>query len=71
MAIGMVEDGTFGNESFYLDLDNGMGMLQTQYIPADVWTELETAKAGVLDGTIEVPLTTSSKEVKALINSGR
>jgi len=70
-AIGWVEDGTFGQKSFYLDLDNGMGMLQTQYIPADVWTEIETAKAGVLDGSIEVPLTTSSKEVKALINSGK
>jgi len=67
MAIGMVEDGTFGEKIFYLDLDNGMGMLQTEYIPDDVWTAIEEAKAGILDGSIEVPLTTSSKEVKALI----
>jgi simple sugar transport system substrate-binding protein len=70
-AIAMVEDGTFGQESFYLDLDNGMGLLQTDKIPADVWSEIETAKAGVLDGSIEVPLATSSKEVKALINAGQ
>jgi len=71
MAIGMVEDGTFGEESFYLDLDNGMGMLQTDKIPSDVWSEIETAKAGILDGSIDVPLATSSKEVKAQIDSGQ
>lgn len=70
MAIEMVENGTFGEESFYLDLDNGMGLLKTDHIPDDVWAEVETAKAGVLDGTIEVPLTVSGKEVKALIAEG-
>lgn len=66
-AIMRVEEGTFGQESFYLDLDNGMGLLKTDHIPDDVWAEIETAKVGVLDGAIEVPLTTNSKEVKALI----
>ena len=70
-ALNEFEAGTMGVASYFLDLDNGMGMLQTQYIPADVWTEIETAKAGVLDGSIEVPVTTSSKEVKALIDSGK
>jgi basic membrane protein A len=70
-AIKDLEAGTFGQKSFYLGLDNGMGLLQTQLIPADVWTEIETAKTGVLDGSITVPLTTSSKEVKALIKSGK
>ena len=70
-ALNGFEAGTMGVASYFLDLDNGMGMLQTQYIPADVWTEIETAKAGVLDGSIEVPVTTSSKEVKALIDSGK
>ncbi len=46
-----------GEASFFLDLDNGMGLLQTQYIPADVWTAIETAKQGVMDGSISVPTT--------------
>jgi simple sugar transport system substrate-binding protein len=69
-AIGRVSDGTFGSESFYLDLDNGMHLLQTPHIPDDVWAEVETAKAGVMDGSIDVPTLSSSKEVKALISSG-
>ncbi len=69
-AIAQVENGTFGTASFYLDLDNGMGLLQTAHIPDDVWAEIETAKAGVMDGSIEVPTLSSSKEVKALISSG-
>ncbi len=69
-AIGMVEAGTFGEKSFYLDLDNGMQLLQTEYIPDDVWTEIETAKQAIIDGSVEAPTLTSSKEVKALINSG-
>ena len=43
---GRSQDGTFGQKSFYLDLDNGMGLLQTQYIPADVWTQGRDREAG-------------------------
>jgi basic membrane protein A len=70
-AIKDLEAGTFGQKSFYLGLDNGMGMLQTQNIPADVWSAVDTAKQGVIDGTITVPKLTTSKEVKALIASGK
>ncbi len=70
-AIAQIQDGTFGQKSYFLNLDNGMGMLQTQYIPADVWSKIETAKQGVLDGSIKVPLTTKSSQVKALIASGK
>ncbi|HJW75582.1 MAG TPA: BMP family ABC transporter substrate-binding protein [Thermoleophilia bacterium] len=69
-AIAQIQDGTFGTASYYLNLDNGMGLLQTQYIPDDVWTQIETAKAGILDGSIEVPIKTNSKQVKALIAAG-
>ncbi|MBE3073972.1 MAG: BMP family ABC transporter substrate-binding protein, partial [Actinobacteria bacterium] len=53
--------------SYYLGLDNGMGLLQTQHIPTDVWSAIETAKQCVIDGSITVPTLTSSKQVKALI----
>ena len=41
-----VQNGTFGQKSIYLDLNNGLGLLQTDLIPADVWTKVEAAKAG-------------------------
>jgi basic membrane protein A len=66
-----LQNGTFGQKSIYLDLNNGLGLLQTDLIPADVWTKIETAKAGIMDGSIKVPLTTSAKEVKAMIASGK
>ena len=66
-ALTDFEAGTMGEASYFLDLDNGMGMLQTQYIPADVWAEIETAKQGVMDGSISVPTLTTSKEVKSAI----
>ena len=69
--IKQIQDGTFGQKSFYLDLDNGMGLLQTDLIPADVWSKIETAKQGVMDGSIQVPLTTNSKQVKTMIASGQ
>jgi basic membrane protein A len=66
-----LENGTFGQKSIYLDLNNGLGLLKTELIPADVWSKVETAKQGIEDGSISVPLTTSSKEVKAMIASGQ
>jgi basic membrane protein A and related proteins len=69
--INDVQNGTFGQKSIYLDLDNGLGLLQTQYIPADVWSKIETAKQGIIDGSITVPLTTNMKEVKAMIAAGQ
>ena len=66
-ALTDFEAGKMGAASYYLDLDNGMGMLQTQYIPSDVWAEIETAKQGVMDGSIPVPTLTTSKEVKSAI----
>lgn len=66
-----VQNGTFGQKSIYLDLNNGLGLLKTDLIPADVWSKVETAKQGVIDGSIKVPLTTSAKEVKAMIAAGQ
>ena len=57
--------------SIYLDLDNGLGLLQTSLIPSDVWSQIETAKSGIMDGSIQVPVVTSAKDVKAMIASGQ
>jgi simple sugar transport system substrate-binding protein len=69
-ALTEFEGGTMGTASYFLDLDNGMGLLQTEYIPDDVWSAIEESKAGVMDGSIEVPVLTTGKEVKDLISSG-
>lgn len=69
-ALTDFEAGTMGTASYFLDLDNGMGLLQTQYIPSDVWTAVEEAKAAVMDGTVDVPVLTTGKEVKDAIASG-
>jgi basic membrane protein A and related proteins len=66
-ALTDLEAGTMGKASFYLGLDNGMGLLKTKYIPANVWTAVETARQGVLDGSITVPTLTTSKQIKSLI----
>jgi len=70
-ALKQYEAGTMGTESYYLDLDNGMGLLHTRHIPAGVWAAVEKAKAGILNGSIEVPLTTTGTQVKDLIVSGK
>ncbi len=69
--IQAVQNGTFGQKSVYLDLNNGLGLLQTDLIPADVWSKVETAKQAIIDGSIQVPLTTNMKQVKKMIASGQ
>lgn len=69
-AVDELEAGTFGTASYYLDLDNGMGLLRTPHIPDDVWASVEQARAGVMDGSIAVPTLTTGREVKDLIAAG-
>jgi len=68
-AVQALNDGTFGEEIIYIDLENnGIGLLQTEYIPEDVWAEIEAAKEAIIAGEIEVPITTSKAEVEDIIN---
>jgi simple sugar transport system substrate-binding protein len=68
-AVNDINTGTFGQQNYELNLANGgISLLQTKNIPADAWTAAETAKAGIIDGSIEVPLTATADDVKALIN---
>jgi basic membrane protein A and related proteins len=71
LAIKQVENGTFGTATYWLGTDNGISLLQTKYIPASVWTETQTAAKGIADGSIQVPLTKTTKEVKAYLKSGQ
>lgn len=69
-AIEAVNDGTFGEEVFTLNLANeGISLLKTDKIPEDAWRAVEEARAGILDGSIEVPLTARKGEVEALLDS--
>jgi simple sugar transport system substrate-binding protein len=69
-AIQQVEDGTFGRETLDLGLDNGISLLRTEWVPDDVWAEMEAARAAIGDGTIEVPLTATESDVQDLLKSG-
>lgn len=67
-ALDQLNAGTFGSEIYYLDVDNGgMDLLQTPYLTAEVMADVETAKKGIIDGSIEVVETTSKADVEAMI----
>ncbi len=66
-ALADIAAGTFGNQGYDLNVSNGISLLKTQYIPDDVWAEIETAQAGIADGSIEIPLTPTLDDVNALI----
>jgi simple sugar transport system substrate-binding protein len=67
-ALEDIQDGTFGDEGYDLNVENGgMSLLQTDHIPDDVWAEVEDAKEGIIDGSVEVPVTATKEELDALI----
>jgi len=66
-ALADLNAGTFGNQGYDLNVSNGLSLLQTPNIPADVWAEIETAAGGIADGSIEIPLTPTLDDVNALI----
>lgn len=69
MAVEDVNDGTFGEEGYTLDLRNGgISLLRTELGDAEAWRAVEEARAGIEDGSIEVPLTPRKDEVEALLD---
>jgi len=68
LAIKQVEQGAFGSETYWLNTENGIGLLRTQWIPGDVWAAVEEAAAGIAAGDIDVPLTATGAEVKDFLN---
>jgi basic membrane protein A len=68
-AVEDVNDGTFGESGYELDLANGgISLLRTDKAPAAAWRAVDTARAGIEDGSIEVPLTPRKNEVEALLD---
>jgi simple sugar transport system substrate-binding protein len=67
-AIGDVNNGTFGEKGYNLDLKNGgISLLRTTYIPTDVWAKVGKAKAGIVSGAIKVPDASKKGDVDKLI----
>ena len=67
-GIAGIDAGTFGNKGFTLDLANGgISLLQTPNITPEAWAAVETAKAGILDGSITIPVAHSQADITALL----
>ncbi len=67
-AIADINGGTFGNQGYTLDVNNGgISLLQTKNITSDEWTAVQTALQGINDGSIQVPLTPTQADVDALV----
>jgi simple sugar transport system substrate-binding protein len=67
-AIADLGEGTFGEEGYELDLENGgISLLQTDQIDDQTWEEIEGIKEDIIAGDVEVPLTETKADVEALI----
>ncbi len=67
-AIADINAGTFGNQGYTLDVNNGgISLLQTKFISSDEWAAVSAALQGIKDGTIQVPLTPTQADVDALV----
>ncbi|MEZ5666536.1 MAG: BMP family protein [Alphaproteobacteria bacterium] len=69
----MVEDlraDTFGTKSYTIQLaDDSVQLLQTDHIPADVWTAVMQIRDQIIDGTVTVDLITDAQAVRDLMTS--
>jgi basic membrane protein A len=68
-AIADIEAGTFGTQSYELNLSNGISLLQTDHIPEDVWADLQELQTQIEDGSVEVPEVTSEDQFSQLLES--
>jgi basic membrane protein A and related proteins len=70
-AIADIGEGTFGEEGYELDLENGgISLLQTDLIDDETWSEIEDIEQQIIDGEIDVPLTEEKSQVEDLIAQG-
>ncbi|MGH2963626.1 MAG: putative B6 ABC transporter substrate-binding protein [Solirubrobacterales bacterium] len=70
-AIEDIGAGTFGEQGYELDLENGgISLLQTDQIDDETWSEIEDIEQQIIDGEIEVPLTEEKSQVEDLIRQG-
>jgi basic membrane protein A and related proteins len=70
-AIADIGEGTFGEQGYELDLENGgISLLQTDLIDDETWQEIEDIEQQIIDGEIKVPLTEEKSQVEDLIAQG-
>ena len=70
-AINDVEAGTFGSTNYDLNLaTGGISLLQTSNISAELWSEIQTAKDGIVDGSISVPSADTRADAELLLGCG-
>lgn len=68
-AVAEMTAGTYGGSVGYLDLQNGgIGLLESERIPADVWAAVESAEKGIIDESIQVPVIYEKSDLEALID---
>jgi simple sugar transport system substrate-binding protein len=70
-AIADIGEGTFGEQGYELDLENGgISLLQTEHIDDETWNEIQDIRDQIIEGEIEVPLTETQGDVERLIQQG-
>lgn len=70
-AVNDIKNGTYGTHGYNLDLANGgISLLKTSYIPADVWSQIQSAQQQIISGQLKVPVATTLNQVKALVAAG-
>ena len=63
-----VENGSFGSNTYALNLEDGsQRLLKSEHIPEDVWAEIEAVKAGIIAGDIEVEMVLEPAATRALM----
>jgi basic membrane protein A and related proteins len=70
-AIEDLGNGTFGEQGYELDLENGgISLLQTDLIDNQTWNEIQDIREQIIAGDIKVPLTEEQAQVENLIQQG-
>lgn len=69
-AIKDIEAGTFGTKTYELTVENGgLSLQETDGLTGDIASAVDTAKSGIVDGSIKVERTTDKDAVQALIDA--
>src|SRR2546427_270304 len=67
-AVKDVNSGTYGTHGYDLNLKNGgISLLKSKYIPAGIWSQIQTAQASIKAGKITIPVAHNAKAVQKLI----
>jgi basic membrane protein A and related proteins len=69
----MIEDlraGKFGTHPYSIQLsDDSVRLLHSRYIPDNVWSEIETARSGIIHGQVKVVTIWDAATVRAMMSS--